>query len=50
MSSKKLHAVICEECDFLFEEYAVFPSDDWYAATDHEADPGHEVRLVHAAV
>jgi len=47
-----IHAVICEECDFNFEEVAKMPSDAWYSVSDHDHDreTGHEVRLVHTAV
>jgi hypothetical protein len=46
---KMIHAVICDECEFSFEEYAQVPSDAWYEATDHQDTTGHNVRLVHAA-
>lgn len=47
---KMLHAVTCNDCDFSFEEIAIFPSEAWYNASEHDMEFDHEINLIHAAV
>jgi hypothetical protein len=51
MARKMAHSVSCTSCDFLFQEVSVMPSDDWYAASDHDRDCANngEVVLEHFA-